>query len=112
MECQSEPLGAASPAPPQCAGGSSFTAVCRRPPPSLPCFEQGLKLGAQVNVAGFADAEEQEAVQDALDGLVEPRSFEQIGAVVVADQVGGQGSPLAVQEVEEIGVEMPRRGRA
>ena len=60
---------------------------------------------AGVDVAVFADAEEEQAVEDALDGFVEAGAFEEVGAVVVADEVGGEAAAGFVEEVEEIGVD-------
>ena len=70
-----------------------------------PGLEDGGEGAAGVDVAVFADAQEKEPVEDALDGFVEAGAFEEVGAVVAADEVGGQAAAGFVEEVEEIGVD-------
>ena len=70
-----------------------------------PGFQDIGEGAAGIDVAVLADAQEEEAVEDALDGFVKAGAFEEIGAVVVADQVGGQLAAGFVEEIKEIGVD-------
>lgn len=75
---------------------------------AIPAVEQSLEHRAGINAAVLADAEEDEAVNDALGGLVEPVALEQVGAIVVLEQVGAELLADIVEEVEKVGVERPR----
>src|SRR5674476_277077 len=52
---------------------------------SPPCFDDGNKEDSRINVAVFADAEKQDAVEDVLDSFVEFYAFEQVLAIVVLE---------------------------
>jgi hypothetical protein len=82
--------------------GPGTVVLVEIPPPGL---HEGIQPGAGVNVAVFADAEEEEAVEDALDGFVEAGAFEEVGAVVVLEQVGGEFAAGGVEQAEELGVQ-------
>jgi hypothetical protein len=55
-----------------------------------PVSEDALQRAAGVNVAILANAEKQEAVKNALDGFVQLGAFEEVRAVVVLEEVGGE----------------------
>lgn len=74
---------------------------------AIPAVEERLEQGAGVDAAILADAEEDEAVDDALGCLVEAVALEEVGPVVVLEQVGAELLADVVEEVEEIGVESP-----
>src|SRR5439155_19624520 len=67
-----------------------------------PFLDDGLKQFAGVYIAVLADAEKQNAIQDALDGLVEVVAFEQFGMVVVLVKIGGEFLAGFVEEFKEV----------
>ena len=60
---------------------------------------------AGVNVAVFADAEKQDAVNDALDGFGELVAVEQFVVVVVFVDVRSEVAPGLVEKFQKVGVE-------
>ena len=67
--------------------------------------DKAVKRASGINISVLADAQEQNAVEDVLDSFVKLGAFEQVGAVVVMQEVGGEFAAGFIQEVEEVGVE-------
>ena len=63
-----------------------------------------MQTPARINVAVFADAEKEDAVEDALDGFVEFVALDEFGVVVLLVEVGGEFLARLVEEMEELGV--------
>src|ERR1035438_7016074 len=70
-----------------------------------PGINNRLQGSSGVNVAVFADAEKQDAVNDALAGFGELVVFQQFVVVVVFENVGGEIAPGFVEEFQKVGVE-------
>src|ERR1035437_7802765 len=67
-------------------GATAFFLVVIAPP----CLHDGNKKDSSINVAVFADAEKQDAVEDVLDSFIEFVAFKQIFAIVVLEQVSAK----------------------
>src|ERR1035441_8008475 len=70
-----------------------------------PLFDDGLETFAGVNVAVFADAEKQDAVNDTLAGFSEPVAVKQFVVVVVFVDVGSEVAPGLVEKFQEFTVQ-------
>src|ERR1035437_1713677 len=71
---------------------------------SPPRFDNGNKKDTRINIAVFADAEKQDAVEDVLDSFIEFVPFKQIFTVVVLKQVACKFTTGFVEKVEKFDI--------